>query len=70
VRVYPGDIGTAAGLKTDPRVLDAAGEPIGGFYACGDDMNSIMAGAYPGAGITLGPALIFGYIAGREVARG
>lgn len=72
VRVYPGDIGTAAGLKTDPgaRVLGADGAPIVGLYACGNDMNSIMAGAYPGAGITLGPALTFGYIAGRQLARG
>ena len=72
VRVYPGDIGTAAGLKTDARarVLGAGGEPIGGLYACGNDMNSVMAGAYPGAGITLGPALTFGYIVGRELARG
>ena len=72
VRVYPGDIGTAAGLKTDPsaRVLDAEGAPIAGLYACGNDMNSIMAGAYPGAGITLGPALTFGYIAGRQLASG
>jgi len=31
-------------------------------------MNSIMAGAYPGADITLGPALAFGYIAGLELA--
>ena len=71
VRVFPGDIGTAAGLKTDTRarVLDAAGAPIAGLFACGNDMNSIMAGAYPGAGITLGPALTFGYIAGQELAR-
>ncbi|SDR42553.1 Succinate dehydrogenase/fumarate reductase, flavoprotein subunit [Rhizobiales bacterium GAS113] len=70
VRVFPGDIGTAAGLKTDPqaRVLDAHGAPIEGLFACGNDMNSIMAGAYPGAGITLGPALTFGYIAGQQLA--
>jgi succinate dehydrogenase/fumarate reductase flavoprotein subunit len=72
VRVFPGDIGTAAGLKTDAqaRVLDAHGTPIEGLFACGNDMNSIMAGAYPGAGITLGPALTFGYIAGQQLARG
>jgi hypothetical protein len=32
------------------------------------DMASIMGGNYPGAGITLGPALAFGYIAGKHMA--
>ena len=70
VRVYPGDIGTAAGLETDAsaRVLGADGQPIPGLYAVGNDMNSIMAGSYPSAGITLGPALTFGYIAGIALA--
>ena len=70
VRVYPGDIGTAAGLITDTsaRVLDAAGAPIPGLHAVGNDMHSIMAGAYPSAGITLGPALTFGYLAGLALA--
>jgi succinate dehydrogenase/fumarate reductase flavoprotein subunit len=70
VRVWPGDIGTATGLRTDryARVLNEAGDPIGGLYACGSDMNSIMAGHYPAGGITLGPALTFGYIAGRHAA--
>ncbi|MCW1838855.1 FAD-dependent oxidoreductase [Prosthecomicrobium hirschii] len=70
VRVWPGDIGTAAGLETDPhaRVLGADRQPIPGLWACGNDMNSIMAGTYPSAGITLGPALTFGYIAGLDLA--
>jgi hypothetical protein len=39
------------------------------LFACGNDMNSIMDGAYPGPGITLGPALVFGYIAAHTMAR-
>ena len=71
IRLYPSDLGTIAGLMTDAeaRVLDAAGRPIAGLYACGNDMNSVMDGAYPGPGITLGPALVFGYLAARAIAR-
>jgi hypothetical protein len=34
----------------------------------GNDRASIMGGNYPGAGITLGPAMTFGFITGRFVA--
>lgn len=70
IRLVIGDIGTFAGLRTDgrTRVLDAQGHPIPGLYAVGNDAQSIMGGNYPGAGITLGPALTFGYIAGCELA--
>lgn len=70
VRIFPGDIGTSMGLATDAdaRVLREDRSVIDGLYACGNDMNSIMAGTYPGAGITLGPALTFGYLAGRHAA--
>ncbi len=70
VRLVPGDIGTFAGLKADAsaRVLDKDGHPIEGLYAAGNDMASVMGGTYPGAGITIGPALTFGYIAGRHLA--
>jgi len=70
VAVYPGDLGTSAGLITNEhaQVLDAAGRVIDGLYACGNDMSSIMKGAYPGPGITLGPALVFGYLAARKLA--
>jgi len=70
VAVFAADLGTAAGLITDEsaRVLAADDVPIPGLYACGNDMNSVMNGAYPGPGITLGPALTFGYLAARHAA--
>jgi succinate dehydrogenase/fumarate reductase flavoprotein subunit len=72
VRLEPGDLGTGAGLITDAaaRVLGADGAPIRHLYACGNDMNSLMRGAYPGPGITLGPALTFAYLAARDIAAG
>lgn len=72
VRLVPGDIGTFAGLRTDAsaRVIDKDGAVIPGLFAVGNDMASVMGGTYPGAGITLGPALTFGYIAGRTLAAG
>jgi succinate dehydrogenase/fumarate reductase flavoprotein subunit len=71
IRLVIGDIGTFAGLATDEntRVLDAAGKPIKGLYAVGNDAASVMGGNYPGAGITLGPALTFGYVAAMHIAR-
>jgi succinate dehydrogenase/fumarate reductase flavoprotein subunit len=70
VAVQPADLGMAAGALTDEnaQVLDNDGEVIAGLYACGNDMHSIMNGAYPGPGITLGPALVFGYMAARHAA--
>ncbi|PZW37739.1 succinate dehydrogenase/fumarate reductase flavoprotein subunit [Humitalea rosea] len=70
VEVVIGDLGTFAGLRSDgnAQVLDAQGQPIPGLYAAGNDMASIMGGNYPGGGITLGPALTFGYIAARHMA--
>ncbi|WP_298728410.1 FAD-dependent oxidoreductase [uncultured Ferrovibrio sp.] len=71
VQLVIGDLGSFAGLKADAqaRVLDSTtGQPIPGLYAAGNDMASIMGGNYPGGGITLGPAMTFGYIAGRHAA--
>jgi len=70
VQVGVGDIGSFVGLRTDGegRVLAATGMPIPGLFAAGNDAASLFAGSYPAAGITLGPALVFGYLAGREAA--
>ena len=71
IKLVVGDIGTFAGLATDQRtrVLDRHGDPVRGLYAVGNDAASVMGGNYPGAGITLGPALTFGYIAGMTLAQ-
>jgi succinate dehydrogenase/fumarate reductase flavoprotein subunit len=50
------------------EVLNDAGVPIPGLYAVGNDRASVMGGNYPGAGITLGPIMTFGYITGRHLA--
>ncbi|MFO1088075.1 MAG: FAD-dependent oxidoreductase [Hyphomicrobiales bacterium] len=70
VRLVPGDIGTFVGLRTDvhARALDTSGHPIPGLYVVGNDAASFMGGTYPGAGITLGPALVFGHLAARHIA--
>jgi succinate dehydrogenase/fumarate reductase flavoprotein subunit len=68
VRLYPGDIGAATGFVTDvnAQVLDASNKPIAGLYAVGNDMHSAMGGVYTAPGITVGPGLVFGYIAARH----
>jgi 3-oxosteroid 1-dehydrogenase len=70
VRVWPGDLGTKGGLLTDEcaRVLNTNGDPIEGLYAAGNTTASVMGRTYPGPGSTLGPAMVFGMIAGRHAA--
>lgn len=68
----PALLGTSLGLSTNEssQVLDGDGRPIAGLYACGNDMNSIFGGEYPGAGAQIGPAMTFGYLAARHAVRG
>jgi succinate dehydrogenase/fumarate reductase flavoprotein subunit len=70
VRLFPGDIGAATGFVTDESscALRQDGSRIEKLYACGNDMHSVMGGNYPGPGITLGPAIVFAYIAVRDIA--
>jgi 3-oxosteroid 1-dehydrogenase len=67
--IYPGDIGTNGGLVTNAKaqVADSEGQAIPGLYAVGNNAASAMGESYPGAGVTLGPALTFAYIASREM---
>ncbi|MEU5987406.1 FAD-dependent oxidoreductase [Spirillospora sp. NPDC047418] len=70
IELYPGDAGTCGGLLTDAhaRVLARNGAPIGGLYAAGATSASVMGRVYPGGGCSLGPALVFGFVAADHVA--
>ncbi|MFC3213092.1 FAD-binding protein [Novosphingobium panipatense] len=69
--MFPGDIGTNGGLVTDEqaRVLDQSGTAITGLYAIGNSAASVMGESYPGAGVTIGPALTFGMLAARHATK-
>lgn len=68
--MHPATFGMSVGLKTDgnSRVLDANDRPVPGLWACGGDTTSVMRGYCPAGGVTLGPALVFGYRAGMDAA--
>jgi 3-oxosteroid 1-dehydrogenase len=70
VEVHSGALGTKGGPQTDTRarVLAVDGNVIPGLYAAGNAMASPMGMTYGGAGGTLGPAMVFGYLAGRDAA--
>jgi 3-oxosteroid 1-dehydrogenase len=69
-QIWPGDIGTKGGLRTDAeaRVLDEDSEVIRGLWAVGNSTASIMGHAYPGPGSTIGSSMVMGYVAGRNAA--
>jgi len=68
VEVKSGAIGTKGGPRTDSnaQVLDVDLRRIEGLYAVGNVMASPMGMTYGGGGGTLGPAMVFGYRAGRH----
>ena len=70
VPINLGDLGTKGGLKADAkaRVLDGSEQPIHGLYAAGNASGSPFGNCYPGAGATIGPAMVFGYIAASDIA--
>ncbi|HEY0913337.1 MAG TPA: FAD-dependent oxidoreductase [Solimonas sp.] len=68
VPVYPGDVGTYGGVVTDEqaRVLREDGSVIPGLYATGVSTASVMGRYYPGAGGSVGPSFVWGYVAARH----
>ena len=68
--VVPGDVGTYGGVVTDvnARVLREDGSVIEGLYATGISTASVMGRIYPGAGSSVGPSFVFGYVAAKHAA--
>jgi 3-oxosteroid 1-dehydrogenase len=72
VPVVPGDVSTFGGVMTDEhaRVLRADGSVISGLYACGTSTASMMGRAYPGAGSSIGPSFVWGFLAAKHAKEG
>ncbi len=70
VKIVAGSLGTFSGIRTNANgeALDADLKVIPGLYAAGNDMSSIFDGFYPSGGITLGPAMTFGYVIAEHLA--
>ena len=70
VELVSSTLGTKGGPRTDVdgRVLDVDGDVIPGLFAAGNVMAAPTGMVYGGAGGTLGPAMVFGFRAGRAAA--
>ncbi len=71
VKIVAGDLGTKGGLVTDERarVLRSDGSVVPGLYAAGNASAAVMGYTYAGPGATIGPALVFGYLAAEDIAK-
>ena len=68
IRLVPGDIGSFVGLRVDSsaRVLDEDGGTVPGLWAAGSAAAPVTGGTYPAAGLTIGQAMTFGYVAALD----
>jgi 3-oxosteroid 1-dehydrogenase len=66
--ISPGTCGTCGGPKinSNAQILDLKGNPIPGLYGAGNDISAPSGAGYPGGGGTVGPACVFGWIAGKS----
>ncbi|GAA4473657.1 3-oxosteroid 1-dehydrogenase [Rhodococcus olei] len=69
-QMIPGDLGTKGGVDTDGagRALRTDGTVIEGLYAAGNTSAPVMGHTYAGPGATIGPAIVFGYLAALDAA--
>jgi len=70
LEIHPGSLGTKGGPSVDQngRVMHVNGEPIPGLYAAGNVAESVAGAGYPGPGITIGSALLWGHLAAKHAS--
>jgi len=70
IPIHVGALGTKGGPRTNSKgqVLHVSGNPIPGLYAAGNVMAGVSGPTSWGGGGTIGPALTFGYICGKNAA--
>lgn len=70
IRVHVGALGTKGGPRTNTKgqVMHVSGQPIQGLFAAGNVMAGVSGPIYWGGGGTIGPAMTFGYICGKNAA--
>jgi succinate dehydrogenase/fumarate reductase flavoprotein subunit len=56
-------------INTDAQVIGRGGSPIPGLFGAGNCVGSITGQGYWGPGGTIGPAIVYGYIAGLSATR-
>ncbi len=49
-------------------MLRPDGSVIDGLYAAGNCSSAVMGHTYAGPGATIGPAMVFGYLAAEDIA--
>ncbi len=71
IEMWPGDIGTKGGLRTDAqaRVLREDGAVIESLYAIGNCSSPVMGASYAGGGATISSSMVFGYIAALNAGK-
>ncbi|MGM9924847.1 MAG: FAD-binding protein [Bacillus sp. (in: firmicutes)] len=71
VQIYFGALGTNGGprINENGQVISLRGKTIPGLYAAGNAAMGIFGASYPSAGGTIGPAMTFGYLAGKAIVQ-
>ena len=69
MRIDPGEFATCGGMviNNHGQVINKNNDPIPGLYASGNCTPALLT-TYPGPGATIGPAMTFGFIAGKHIS--